>query len=89
MTRIPINYEGEMPPVTGPFSPERMGRVRVIGHPAEYGTHRFHQNSGAKWAHTHAIPEDAPLDDKNALGRHIDKWHMPPYGEDKEDAPLG
>jgi hypothetical protein len=69
-------------PVKGPFSD--MQGVRVIGHPAEYESRRYHAQSGAKWAHSHVIPEDAPFDEKQGLGAHIDKWHTPPYGEEKE-----
>lgn len=78
----PSGDGGEPRRPRGPFT-NALG-VRVIGHPAEYATRQYHQSTGAEWAHGHVIPEDAPFDAKQGVGAHIDKWHTPPFGEEKE-----
>lgn len=53
----------------------KVGHARYIGHPYDMEASRLHPPDQHAWAHTHVVPEDAPVDLKNVVGDHIDRWH--------------
>ena len=50
---------------------------RFVGHPIDGAAVRFHPVGLQHMVHRHEIREDLPFELKQAVGKHIDRWHFP------------
>ena len=50
--------------------------IRTVSHPWDPAAVIFHPVGTMRMPHTHQLLEDWPVDVKNVMGSHIDRWHF-------------
>ena len=57
----------------------KLRTVRAVGHPNDGDATEWHAAEVPlrRWPHSHILIEDMTFEEKQRLGRHIDRWHFP------------